>query len=329
MAQTSLVLELQSLAQSNATDLSELLRRSKVVAVKLKLDDFKRWVDCEANGYQPGVSVPKYRNISTQLMARNPYNGLIPIHFLKDGAASRHFSSVPNRQPVGQIVHLLSGTESDRLTIELSPKEMDALLRSDERYEMMPPIRVVNRSSLAGILDAVRNEILHWSLDLESRGVLGEGMTFTREERKAAETMTINNYGSLIQGDNASMATADSSPGATVTTATGGAQVEQRLKTFISTSQQHSEELGNALKALAEAIGKSRDMPEANKAEAKEQLAFVAEQCALPEERRLSKSIIKPMLLGLRETLSLGADVLQVWSVYGTVIGTMLGIVLS
>jgi hypothetical protein len=50
MPQTSLVLELQALAQSNATDPGELLRRAKVVAVKLGLKDTTAWMEHELNG---------------------------------------------------------------------------------------------------------------------------------------------------------------------------------------------------------------------------------------------------------------------------------------
>ncbi|WP_147439219.1 hypothetical protein [Corallococcus sp. CA049B] len=330
MPQSSLVLELQCLAQSNKTDLSELLRHAKVVAVKLKLDDFKEWLDREMGGYPRDGKVPEYRILSAQLMAKNPYNGLIPIMFKAGDKRATHFSKSPIVQSVGELEHLLHGMQQDgQLQIPLSSSEMEWLVDGNRDLMHMPPTRIVSPSGVAGILHAVRDTILNWALDLERRGILGEGMTFTQDERRSAANMTIHNYGAFIHGDNANMASADASPGATVTTAAGGAQVHQRLRTVIAAAQQQNEELGSALQALADAVVKSRDLPDEKKSEATEQLSFVAQQCALPEDKRQPRSVLKPLLSGLRETLGLSADVLQVWGVYGPTILAVLGVALS
>jgi hypothetical protein len=41
--------------------------------------------------------------------------------------------------------------------------------------------------TLSGIVDAVRNVILDWSLKLEKNGIKGEGMTFSKEDRAKAQ----------------------------------------------------------------------------------------------------------------------------------------------
>jgi len=49
-------------------------------------------------------------------------------------------------------------------------------------------------------LESVRNRIFEWSLELEARGVLGEGLTFSNEERERATNVTHNyttNIGSI------------------------------------------------------------------------------------------------------------------------------------
>ena len=38
-----------------------------------------------------------------------------------------------------------------------------------------------------GILEKVRSRILDWALDLEGRGIIGEGMSFTPQEKQAAQ----------------------------------------------------------------------------------------------------------------------------------------------
>ena len=52
-----------------------------------------------------------------------------------------------------------------------------------------------SRSEIYRILSTVRNKILEWTLLLEENGIIGEGMTFTEEEKqKAQNTQIINNY---------------------------------------------------------------------------------------------------------------------------------------
>src|SRR5688500_16815305 len=64
----------------------------------------------------------------------------------------------------------------------------------------MVPTLLVSSSELHGIVAAVRDTILQWSLRLERDGILGEGMTFSREEvQKAANTTyNIQNFSGVL-----------------------------------------------------------------------------------------------------------------------------------
>ncbi|MBA2876367.1 AbiTii domain-containing protein [Thermaerobacillus caldiproteolyticus] len=67
--------------------------------------------------------------------------------------------------------------------------------------------RLIPKSQLQKIVDSVRNAVLEWALDLESEGIVGEDMTFTKEEKQLAQSVTYNIqnyiggsvYGSQIQ----------------------------------------------------------------------------------------------------------------------------------
>ena len=48
------------------------------------------------------------------------------------------------------------------------------------------PFRRVSQIQVATITDRVRNIILDWALELESRGIVGNGMTFSQEEQRRA-----------------------------------------------------------------------------------------------------------------------------------------------
>lgn len=59
---------------------------------------------------------------------------------------------------------------------------------------------LISRQSAIKALDAIRNKVLDWSLDLEKRGILGADMTFSKEEKATASQIhytTVNNIGSM------------------------------------------------------------------------------------------------------------------------------------
>jgi len=66
----SIVLELQKEALDRNCSVSDLLRRALVVAKKLKLAEFERWVGNELAGYKGPVNeVPEYRVLLGQVCA--------------------------------------------------------------------------------------------------------------------------------------------------------------------------------------------------------------------------------------------------------------------
>jgi AbiTii len=57
--------------------------------------------------------------------------------------------------------------------------------------------RHLSRSSVSGIVEAVRNMVLEWCLELEKDGIMGDGMVFSGKEKEAAShsNYTINYNG--------------------------------------------------------------------------------------------------------------------------------------
>lgn len=51
----------------------------------------------------------------------------------------------------------------------------------------MTPALSLGASKLRSLLDAVRNQVLMWALDLADAGIQGEGMTFTVQEQQQAQ----------------------------------------------------------------------------------------------------------------------------------------------
>ena len=95
----SLVLELQRLALDSNTNVIELLRRAKVVATKLDLDDARVWIDQEIGGYHPPQEVPPYRVVPSQLEVLNPYHGWHAVDWGGAGNLQEYFSTFKVRLP--------------------------------------------------------------------------------------------------------------------------------------------------------------------------------------------------------------------------------------
>lgn len=198
MAQLPLVLQLQQLATDNGTDVTELLRKALLVATKLGLQPFRDWVNQELHGYGTN-SVPEYRQVHAELKFRNPVHGLIPF-LIEDRKIMEQLCNVPIHESVSSLVDLLQNQrEGGSLWLSLDPQLKATLMRMQDGFAKLEPVRTVGRNQFAAILDAVRTTILDWSLQLEADGVIGEGMTFSAEEKQRAQSsITIENFQGII-----------------------------------------------------------------------------------------------------------------------------------
>jgi hypothetical protein len=86
------------------------------------------------------------------------------------------------------------------------------------------PTRIVAPNQLVGIVDAVRNAILNWTLKLEEDGILGEGLTFGAKEREtaAAAHYTTNNFFGPVSNSQIQQG----SPNGIITAANGGLDIQ-------------------------------------------------------------------------------------------------------
>nr|WP_320049995.1 hypothetical protein [uncultured Desulfuromonas sp.] len=188
----SLVLELQREAMNPTSRLSDVLRKALVVATKLKINDFKSWIESEMQGYKK-EAIPSYRKVKGSVKAWNPYNGWIPV-IMEDSKMMELISNRNIGQPISEIESLCHEKGNDGVLQVPLPHDwvMRFFSHSEEFRLGMVPTLLVDRSQIFGILDSVRNEILNWSLELEKQGILGEGMSFSNEEVNKAESVVYN-----------------------------------------------------------------------------------------------------------------------------------------
>lgn len=191
----SLVLELQRAALDSATRVSTLLRKALVVARKLQLTEFEAWIKDELDGYGDSKLIPEYRRVTGQVMAWNPYRGWIPGYF-GNSETQRKLSERLIGQRIGELETLADhrGTSGD-LQVPFSP-EIEARLMQSMDLPLRPSL-LVTATEVHGIVEAVRNAILEWTLRLEEQGIVGEGMTFSTTEVSNAREVTNNYYTSF------------------------------------------------------------------------------------------------------------------------------------
>jgi hypothetical protein len=194
MGKQSIVLQLQIMATEKAHDISDLLRTALLVATKLGLGEFKQWIELELNGYGIHAEVPDYRKARAELKLKNPYHGLIPI-YISDSETTDALCNVELRDPIENLQSLATSLtkESSYINVPLSYEQEAFLLESQGDRGQLPPVRKLSPNKASMVIDAVRTRILTWSLELESQGILGNGIVFSKEEKeKATSTQSIN-----------------------------------------------------------------------------------------------------------------------------------------
>lgn len=209
----SIVLELQRETLDSTKNVSDLLRKALVISQKLSLIDFQNWIEKELNGYDENDDVPSYRAIIGEVRGWNPYNGWIPLIF-QDPQIGEMASTRKTNQSIAQLESLVNErSKNSELHMPFS-QTMQRTLSKNFGYETQVSL-IADRASLIKIIDSVRNIILNWALKLEQDGILGEGLAFTKQEKKTAVKSPQNiNYffgpvknSQILQGNKASQLT--------------------------------------------------------------------------------------------------------------------------
>lgn len=185
---TALVPELVNMASDPAVSVSDLLRRALVAARRLNVPDVADWMTAELNGYTG--EVPEYRKIRGHLQVMNPYEG--PVHLQMSGKGGDWLTLMPERGSISELEPFTSG-------VGTLHRHFPIAMEHDIMKAMSVPMRphlMFTTVQIRGIVDRVRSRVLEWALDLEGRGVLGEGMTFTQKEKQTVQQIH-NHFGNV------------------------------------------------------------------------------------------------------------------------------------
>ncbi|ANX12198.1 hypothetical protein ABE41_009275 [Fictibacillus arsenicus] len=179
----SIVQELQMEAMRSTSNISDLLRKSMVVARKLKIIEFEQWVNQELNGFKvPRNEIPEYREVVGKIQWFNAYHGWSPV-IIEDEEILDIVSKCKIAQPITEIEDLVK-SDSEYLVIHLPQGQQNLL--SKLLNEIAEFRLTFGKSQAQRMIDIVRNIILEWSLKLEEDGIMGEGLSFSKEEKQEA-----------------------------------------------------------------------------------------------------------------------------------------------
>jgi hypothetical protein len=208
----SLVIELQRAALDEKSSVSSLLRKALLVAAKLQVSDFESWARSELEGYQDtSVALPEYRKVRGAPKVWNPYHGFQDLQ-----CETPKLAEVISSMALGVPVDALEeerGKEGGTSWIFTYPPDLEHSLMNGMRGgPRLKPSLHVSESTIRSLIGRVRTIVLQWSLTLEKQGVLGEGMTFTQDERALAQSAAVH-IDTYINGVTASQIQVNS-PGA-------------------------------------------------------------------------------------------------------------------
>jgi AbiTii-like protein len=189
----SLVHDLQQAALDEDCSVSLLLRKALVVASKLGVSDFESWARSELEGYtDENTPIPKYRHVRGTPMVWNPYHG--NQHLNCDTAKMAERISVMHIN--ASVDAIDEGTKkggNGYWQMSYAPEIEHALMKGMTHPPLKPHLSV-SESVIHAILGRVRTIVLDWSLTLEKRGIVGEGMTFSKEEKHQAASVHIGTF---------------------------------------------------------------------------------------------------------------------------------------
>ncbi|MBN1611754.1 MAG: hypothetical protein JW940_34290 [Polyangiaceae bacterium] len=274
----SLLRDIQDAAVDSSVDLADLLRKCKVLAARLKHQEFAAWVSKELNGYDDINSVPAYRRLRTFSRGNfvGPMGAAIRDAGIPQGCLPEGVRTIAGGQVFSASVSTLAATivgqEKDSLCIAWPPDVVAYVQHKTpifEGYALAEAWRVVPASLTKGVLDIVRTKVLDFALAIEGQNpdageaAVNEPAPIPHEEVTNIFNVTIQGGGQAILG---SQGNASLSVGSI--TLSPAIPVEQR---------EEVQKLLDQLRLQADAVEDTSD-----KQEAKAALAGVGAQLAKP-----------------------------------------------
>jgi hypothetical protein len=169
----SLLRDIQNDVIDTNVDISAILRKCKVLAVRLGNEPFENWVDQELNGYKDKKILPDYRIVQVNSKGHftGPFgsglkNGDIPLICIPK-KYRENLSKCYCIEPIGYYINLLKNSNGN-IFKEQWPPDLVAYVGRDIYQDMncMSAWKLIPNSSIFSLVETVRNCILNFVLEI-------------------------------------------------------------------------------------------------------------------------------------------------------------------
>ena len=173
----SIIQQLQEDIVNPEVSLAPILRRAKILAYRLRHDEFKTWIDSELNGYPDKDSIPRYRRFTAHNYGyfanafHHMNNASIPTINLPD-PIKEFMQELDIDMGVGSLEDLMDNPDMRKDGAVKSPwlSDVVAVAAQYQIYKNMNLLdawKVISSNQVMGILEAVRNKLLAFILELQ------------------------------------------------------------------------------------------------------------------------------------------------------------------
>jgi len=169
----SLLRDIQNDVIDTNVDISVILRKCKVLAVRLGNEPFENWVNQELNGYKNKKMLPDYRIV--QIYSKGHFSGPfgsgiknadIPLSCIPE-KYRENLSKCYFTEPIGYYINLLNNSKGNNFE-EQWPPDLVAHTGRDiyQGMNCMSAWKLIPNSSIFSLVEAVRNRILSFVLEI-------------------------------------------------------------------------------------------------------------------------------------------------------------------
>ncbi len=177
----TLLRDIQNAAASTESRVADLLRKCKILAARLKSNELNQWVDRELNGYTNKNDLQDYRKLK-HVESYGYFTG--PFGAVLDNAPIPSLSIPERHRDFTENEYFISGvtvyedllntcdnsSDSDKGTFQVNwPPDLVVMVGQNIYADMncLKAWKMIPRGTIVGLLDAVRNKILGFALDIE------------------------------------------------------------------------------------------------------------------------------------------------------------------
>lgn len=125
---------------------------------------------------------------------------MCPIQF-PNSKSEDIFSKRNITSSISKLLAFSNTSSNEVFAMSFSPEALD-LIWENNNHLRMDTYLIIDKSAIQNIIEQVKNELLNWILLLDDKGIIGEGTSFSFEEKeKAIGDQQIINYITNIYGN--------------------------------------------------------------------------------------------------------------------------------